>query len=290
MRRTDSAPAASLVCRRKPRHTPHRHTSKEIRNRSAAGQGTAIRRHPDIGPTSERPNRRASAGVLCRCAVPAHRQGDENGAIRPFPSSQRTLPKHAARRDGPAAQLFRTVNDRLHVHRHGGTIHRIDSPDTTGREPVDENSSIRKQPTFYRLRAETAGEKTQELSTGECSRTPSSGPAAIRLPTLSQSYREVSRANRSSGKRTTCEYPGMRRCIRSPYEQTATRRTADCGGKGRRRRSDKKSRQQNTGTAARTITIGKTGDARHPVSTSFRDLPFRGTTVPVPNTSENGGT
>lgn len=66
-----------------------------------------------------------------------------------------------------------------------GHIRRIDSP---GRERVDETPSTRQQPTFYRLRAETAGEKTQELSTGECSRTPSSGPAAnptakCRVPT-----------------------------------------------------------------------------------------------------------
>ena len=63
--------------------------------------------------------------------------------------------------------------------------------------------------------------------------------------------------------------------IHSPRRPTEDSPDSETPQKSRRGRSDKKSRQRNTGTAAHTVTVGKTGDARHPVATSFRDLPFR---------------
>ncbi|WP_297450497.1 hypothetical protein [uncultured Alistipes sp.] len=77
-----------------------------------------------------------------------------------------------------------------------GYIRQIDSLNTINRKLVNENSSIRKQLTSYRLRAETAEEKSQELSTrvrqGAVIRA-----RDIRLLALSKSDREVSRANRA---------------------------------------------------------------------------------------------
>ena len=75
-------------------------------------------------------------------------------------------------------------------------IRQIDSLNTINKKLVSENSSIRKKILDYRLRAESAEEKSQELSTkvrqGSVIRA-----RDIRLVALSKSDREVSRANRA---------------------------------------------------------------------------------------------
>ena len=77
-----------------------------------------------------------------------------------------------------------------------GYIRQIDSLNTINKKLVSENSSIRKKILDYRLRAESAEEKSQELSTKE--RQGSVIRARdIRLVALSKSDREVSRANRA---------------------------------------------------------------------------------------------
>ena len=77
-----------------------------------------------------------------------------------------------------------------------GYIRQIDSLNTINKKLVSENSSIRKKILDYRLRAESAEEKSQELSTkvrqGSVIRA-----RDIRLVALSKSDREVSRANRA---------------------------------------------------------------------------------------------
>ena len=77
-----------------------------------------------------------------------------------------------------------------------GYIRQIDSLDRINKKLVNENTTIRKMITTYKLRAETAEEKSQELSTkvrqGAVIRA-----RDIRLLALSKSDREVSRASRA---------------------------------------------------------------------------------------------
>ena len=77
-----------------------------------------------------------------------------------------------------------------------GYLRQIDSLNTINKQLVNENSSIRKKVLDYRLRAESAEEKSQELTTkvkqGAVIRA-----RDIRLVALSKSDREVTRANRA---------------------------------------------------------------------------------------------
>ena len=81
-----------------------------------------------------------------------------------------------------------------------GYIRQIDSLNTINKKLVGENSSIRKKLLDYRLRAESAEEKSEELSTkvrqGAVIRA-----RDIRLVALNKSDREVSRANRAESLR-----------------------------------------------------------------------------------------
>lgn len=81
-----------------------------------------------------------------------------------------------------------------------GYIRQIDSLNMINKKLVGENSSIRKKLLDYRLRAESAEEKSEELSTkvrqGAVIRA-----RDIRLVALNKSDREVSRANRAESLR-----------------------------------------------------------------------------------------
>ena len=91
-----------------------------------------------------------------------------------------------------------------------GYIRQIDSLDRINKKLVNENTTIRKMITTYKLRAETAEEKSQELSTkvrqGAVIRA-----RDIRLLALSKSDREVSRASRAERLRVCLLYTS--RCV-----------------------------------------------------------------------------
>ena len=98
-----------------------------------------------------------------------------------------------------------------------GYIRQIDSLDRINKKLVNENTTIRKMITTYKLRAETAEEKSQELSTkvrqGAVIRA-----RDIRLLALSKSDREVSRASRAERLRVDLVLVGNE--LAEPGERT----------------------------------------------------------------------
>ena len=84
-----------------------------------------------------------------------------------------------------------------------GYIRQIDSLDRINKKLVNENTTIRKMITTYKLRAETAEEKSQELSTKVRQGYPSAGAEQVRPRSVAREPRGTPESRSGAGRQRT---------------------------------------------------------------------------------------